>query len=115
MPVHVVNFRPGPDEILWLAVTFQTPLHVKCLRSIRDRHLVDLAVTSRTADAFRDVDAVIEIGEVRQIVHAVPSQWRILVEARAHWSKHGRFRPDLRMTRHAGLGGWDSGEGGFFD
>ena len=96
-------------------MTFQTPLHVKRLRPIRDRHLVDLAVTGRAADAFRDMNAVIEIGKVRQIVHAVPAQRRILVEARAHWSEHRRFRPDLRVTRHAGVGGWDSGEGGFFD
>ena len=43
-PVHVVNFRSRPDEILRLAVTFQTPLHVKRLRAICDRHLIDLAV-----------------------------------------------------------------------
>ena len=115
LPVHVVNFRARPDEILRLAVTFQAPLHVKRLCPICDWHLIHLAMTGRATNSFRDVNTVIEIGEVRQIVHAVPSQRRILVEARAHRSEHGRFRPDLRVTRHAGVGGWNSGEGRLLD
>ena len=53
-------------------MAFETPLHVKRLRFPGDRHLVDSTVTGRAADAFCDMDTVIEKGEVRQIVDTIP-------------------------------------------
>ena len=115
VPVHVINFRARPDEILRLAVAFQTPLHVKRLRPPRDRHLVDLAVTSRAADAFRDVNAVIEIDEVRQIVHAVPARSACLVRGSRALERASAL-PSRSASDTSCRCRWrDSGEGGFFD
>jgi len=96
-------------------MAFETPLHVKRLRFPSDRHLVNSTVTSRAADAFGDVDAVIEIGEVGQIVDTIPFQGRIGCQAGTYGPEQRRFHPQLRVTSHAGLGRGHPGEARFFD
>ena len=96
-------------------MAFETPLHVKRLRFPSDRHLVNSTVTSRAADAFGDVDAVIEIGEVGQIVDTIPFQGRIGCQAGTYGPEQRRFHPQLRVTSHARLGRGNSGERGRFN
>ena len=40
-----------------------------------DFHLVDATVTRFAADAFVDVDAMVEIDEVRRVVNSFPKNW----------------------------------------
>ena len=112
MPRHVINLILGAEIVFWCAMAFQTPLHVKRLRLPGDRHLVDPAVTGRAADAFRDVDAVIEIGEVGQIVDTSPFQGRVGRETGTDGCEQRRFRPQLGVTSHARLGRGNAGERG---
>src|SRR5438132_159385 len=55
-PFHVENFLFRSHVVFGRAVTFQTPFHLQrlCLRN--HGHLIDASVTSRTTDAFCDVN-----------------------------------------------------------
>ena len=110
LPGHVVDLLSRPNIIGGIPVAIQAPRHRQRRLLINQRHLVDAAVTGRAADTFADVDAVIEVHEVGQIVHARPVQRGVVAEARAHRFEDRRRRPDLRMTVHAGLRRRDVGE-----
>ena len=69
---HVENFLARPHVAFRRSMTVETPIHVKGIFPPGKRHLVDPSVTGRTADAFMNVNTVIEIDETRQIVHARP-------------------------------------------
>jgi len=107
-PVHRKHFFPGPDELLGIAVTSQTPFHVQRSYLIRERHLVHAAVTRRAAHTFVDVDAVVEIGEVRKIVHASPSNRFARAPALADRFQIRTVSPDLCVTTHTGPSRGDS-------
>src|SRR5205807_1440316 len=63
-------------------------------------------------DALVDVDAVVEVDELRQVVDAVPDNGFIGALTLAHRLQHGAVGPDLRMAVHAGARGRQPGEGG---
>ena len=65
----IVNFRGRAEVILWRAMALQAPLHVKRLGAPGDRHFVDLAMAGGTTDAFRNMDAVVEISEIGEVIH----------------------------------------------
>src|SRR5262249_47920445 len=71
-PVHSEDVLLRSNELLRVAMTFEAPLHLQRRYLIRQRHQVDSSVTGRATYAFVDVNAVIEIDEVRQIVHSSP-------------------------------------------
>src|SRR5689334_4560610 len=54
------------------AMTFETPLHRQRRDARDERHLIDTSVALDATDTFVDVNAVIEVHEVRQIVYAHP-------------------------------------------
>src|SRR6187431_2979539 len=60
--------------------------------------------------ALLDVDAVVEIHEIRQVVNAHPVHRAVLTEAGANGFENRRLRPDLRMAVHAGLRRGNPGE-----
>ena len=93
--MRVVNFRGGPNEILRGAMTIQTPLHVERLGAPGERHLVELTVAGRTADAVRDMDAVVEVNEIGQVVNPIPLQRRVRRQALPDRLQQGRFGPEL--------------------
>lgn len=61
------------------------------------------------------MDAVIEVDVIGQIMDAVPLQRGIARETLADGREHWRVVPNLRVTRHAGVGAWQTGKGGLFD
>jgi len=71
-PVKIVNFRRGSEKILRRPMTIEAPLHVERLRPPGERHLIERSMASGAADAFGDMNAVIEIDEIGEIVHPVP-------------------------------------------
>jgi len=72
-------------------------------------------MTGRTGHAFADMYAVIEIDEVRQVVHAHPSQRFTRTPALAYGFQHLCRRVDLGMTGHAGFGGRNPCKSTFFN
>jgi hypothetical protein len=79
------------------------------------RHLVHAAVAALAADPLGEMDAVVEVDEVRQIVHALPHDRRPRAVALAHRREHAALVPDLPMAVHAHVRGWDPRERAVLD
>ena len=91
-------------------MAIQAPLHLQRVLLPGERHPVHPPVATLTADYLVDVDAVIEIHEVRQIVDPRPADRGVVAETGAHRLQRRTRQPDLRMAIHAGLGGRNVGE-----
>ena len=84
LPFHVRDVFLFPQNLFRRAVTFETPLHLQRSFVPDAGHQVNSTVTGRTTYAFVDVDAVIEIGEIRQVVYARPLDRLFFIPTRAH-------------------------------
>ncbi len=82
-------------------MTFQAPFHLQRIRLRDDRHLIDTAMTSRTAHALGDMNRVIEICEVRQVVNANPLERLARLETCAYRFEIGTVSPNLFVAIHA--------------
>jgi hypothetical protein len=92
-------------------MTVEAPLHVERRDATRQRHPVDGAVTGAAADALRDVDAVIEVDETRQVVDTIPFE-RLPARVRlAQRREHRGVVEKLGMARHARRERRDAREG----
>ena len=111
---HVEHLIAWPDILLGIAVTVDAPVHVKGIFFVHQGHLVHAAMAGGASDALVDMDAVVEVYEIRQVVYTGPLQGFASPETGTHRLQNLGVRPDLRMTAHADLGGWDSGERGCF-
>ena len=114
LPRHIKNFIARTDIFLRLAMAIETPFHVERLRFLCQRHLIDAPVAGRAADAFCDVNTVIEIDVARQIVNAIPFQRGARRKTLPDRRQYRRIVEDLRMACHAGLSGRQSRERGLF-
>src|SRR5262249_9034792 len=74
------------------------------------RHAIDRPMTRGASDAFPNVDAVVEIHEIRKVVHARPFERPPAAEAGADRLKERARGKDLRVAVHTGLRRGDSGE-----
>src|SRR5215469_2077679 len=108
--LHVENLVARAQESFRLAVTAKTPLHLQRGVVEHQGHAVDRPVTGVAAHALGDMNAVIEIDEVREIVDPGPDQGFAAAEAFAHRLEQRRIDPDLAMAVHAGGGGGNPGE-----
>ena len=55
-----------------------------------------------------DMNAVVEIDEIRQIIHSSPHQRFASPKTLADWLQHRGLGPYLSVAIHAGLGCWHS-------
>ena len=109
---HCGDELARPDILFGVAVTVEAPLHLQRVLLPGERHLVHSAMATLAADALVDVNAVIEIDEIRQIVDARPPDRFAGAETGAHRFQRRAGDPDLRVAVHAGLGGRNVGEAG---
>ena len=91
-------------------MAFQTPFHLQRRLLPGQRHLVHPAMTGFAAYALIHVNAVIEINEIRQIMHPRPRDRGIVAKARSNRLERRAGVPDLRMTVHASFGRRNIGE-----
>jgi len=96
-------------------MAFEAPFHLQRRNLPCKRHLVYAAMASRAAHSFVNVDAVIEINEIRQVMDSRPFDRLARPEAFSHGRKVRAVRPKLRMAVHAGLGRGNTGKGGCLD
>src|SRR5579864_2645190 len=101
--IHVEDLIAWPHIFLRLAMATEAPAHLQCGGPPCERHLAHAAVARGAADAFRDVDAVVEVRKFRQRVHASPGNRSARFVTAPHGLQHGTVRPDLRMAGHACL------------
>src|SRR5206468_473258 len=104
-----------PDVTLGLPVAVDAPFHLQRRLLPHQGHPIDLAMARRAADALVNVDAMVEIDEVRQIVNPSPLNGAVGTEALAHRLQEGTVRENLRVTVHARLGRRNAGKGGVLD
>jgi hypothetical protein len=115
LPIHVIDLGFRPDKLFGLAVASQAPFHLKRVLLINRRHVVDLSVTGRAANAFGNVNAVIEVRELGQVVNAFPLDGFVVAQARAYGFQVRTVSPDLAMTIHTRLGRRHAGGSCCFD
>jgi len=107
---HVEYLIAWAQMIFGRAMTAKTPLHLQRFLLIHQRHKINRAMTGIAAHALCHVDAVIEIDEVRKLVHPRPLQRFTGAIAGTNRLKELRVRPDLRVAIHASLGRWNPGK-----
>lgn len=111
---HVEHLFTGPHISFRIAMAFNAPLHVESIDLINERHLVNTAVAGGAANAFADMNAVIEIHKIGKVVNASPLERFPRAIALANRREHLRVRPKLRVATHACLSRGNPGEiGGF--
>jgi len=64
-PIHVKYLISRPEYLFGLPMAVEAPLHQQGVGLKNQRHLVNFSVTRRAANAFIDMNAVIEIHEIR--------------------------------------------------
>jgi len=114
-PFHIVNLILRSEVGLGSFVAIETPAHIERMRFPGERHFIDATVAGRAANAFLNVDAVIEKNEIGSLVDSLPVEGLTCGETFADWREHWRIGPQLRMATHAGVGWRNSGEGGRFN
>src|SRR5215204_4911251 len=100
LPLHVIDLGLRPNKSFRFAMALQTPLHLQGVLLVDGRHLVDLAVASRTTDSLCYVNAVIEICEFRKVVDTLPLDRRIVTKACTYRFEIVAVRPYLAVAVH---------------
>ena len=100
-PFHVKDFLFRPQVVLRMAMTIKAPFHLQRLRLRHDRHLIDAPVTSRATDTLVHMNRMIEISEVRQVMHAHPFQRSSRFVAVTDWFEIWTVGPNLFVAIHA--------------
>lgn len=113
--VHIEDLGLRPNEFLRLLMTRDAPFHLKGVLLVNSRHLIDRAVTGRTAHTFRHMNAVVEVGEFRQVVNTLPLNGLVLSETRTDRLKIRLIRKELAMAVHTRLCRGHTGRRGRFD
>src|SRR6516225_10587251 len=113
--VHPEHGFARPHVALGLPVAVEAPFHLQRFLAPHERHAIDLAVTGRAPDAFVHVNAVVEVHEVRQVVHARPLERRACTETVANGREVRAVGEDLRVAVHARPGWRNSGERAVFN
>lgn len=72
-------------------------------------------MAGHTANAVVHVDAVIKEDKIGRPVDAIPRQSSVIGQAIPEGRQHRRLFPNLRMARHTGFSGRQTGKGRFLD
>ena len=113
--IDVEHLGPGPDVLSGIAVTVDTPIHVEVVHTESQRHLVHLPVTGGAANSLIDMDAVVEVDEIREIMHAGPLDRSARCPTLPEGFGERCIHPDLGMAGHASFGRGKAGiAGGFY-
>ena len=115
LPLHVKDLLLWTNEFLRLTVARETPFHLQAVLLVNGRHVVDLPVTGRAADALCYMNAVVKVDVFRQVVDPQPLQRLVIAKARPDRLEIRTVTPQLTVAVHArlrrrhpgGLGGLD--------
>ncbi len=100
---HIEDLVARAKVFTLIAMATQAPLHLQRCVLIHKGHLIYRAVTGVTADALGDVNAVIEVNEIRELIDPGPLQRFAGAVAGADRLQQLGVGPNLRMAIHAGL------------
>lgn len=100
-PVEIEYLVRGTQVPSGVSVAVEAPAHGEWRHAPRQRHLIDRSVTTGAADTLADVNAVVEVSEVRQPVDPLPLQ-RNPGSVGSHQRCQRRLlREQLRVACHA--------------
>jgi hypothetical protein len=68
-------------------------------------------MTGDTTDTFVEVNTVVKIDKIWQVVHSGPDQRLPGAETLPYRRKKRALSPDISMTVHTRLSGWEPGKG----
>ena len=87
-------------------MTLKAPRHLERITLPSDLHFRYRPMTDVAVQATSNMDAVIEVHELRNLVHQVPLNRCIRFIALPNRLQHRTVCPDLAMTGHTGFSGW---------
>ena len=90
-------------------VTIEAPAHRERRRLLDLVHLGDCAVTLLAGDLRQQMPAVIEVDEIRKVVHLDPADRPLLQHRFAEFLQLSRLPGEQRVTVHADVGGRNPG------
>src|ERR1051326_8931592 len=93
--------RPRPNVLLRIAMTVDAPFHLQRLLLPHERHAIHRPMAGRAPDPFVNVNAVVEVEEIGQVVHARPLNRSAGPEALAYRFEKRTVRKNLRVAVHA--------------
>ena len=96
-------------------MAIEAPVHGERCNLINARHLIDPTVAAHAADTVVHVHRVIEVDEIRKIVHAVVPKRHVREIAVTDRLQYGALVPHLVVTAHAEIGGRDPRGGRLVD
>ena len=92
---------------VWVAVTFQAPLHGESFGLVDLFHLIDAPVTTFTTDPASHVGAVIEVHVIGQIVNSYPLDGNVLRVGLTNRQQLGAIGVNACVAIHARASGWN--------
>lgn len=98
---HHGHLRPGTEMLFGMTVAIEAPTHLKRCCGVHRRHAIDASVARFAAHALAHMNRMIEVHEVRQVVHAAPYDGFAFEPASANEFELGAPASDLRVTAHA--------------
>lgn len=113
-PGHVEHALARTQVRGGVTMTVEAPAHRERNCLARQRHLIDRAMTCRTADTVGHMCCVVKVDIIRKIMDAPPAEGPIVGKACADWCKHAGIGPYLRVAGHAGFRRWNSCEASLF-
>ena len=113
--IHAEHVLSGADEAFRFTVTLEAPVHVKSVFTPHERHLIDPAMTSGTADTLVDMNAMVEIDKAREIVDSGPLNRLSRTKTFPDGFQDRTVSPNLGVAIHAGFCRRDAGERTFLD
>ena len=93
LPVGIEDRVMRTQRLGRIAVAIDAPVHGQRRALPGQFHLTDRAVTGRAADAFGDVDRMVEVNVIGQLVDALPVDRLVLGKARANRRQHSGIGP----------------------
>ena len=91
----------GSQVLLRVTMAIEAPLHGQRRRARCQGHGIDLPVAAFAPDALRNVDAVVEVDEIRELVEALPAQRSAAAECLDHRRQYRLIGVELGVAGHA--------------
>lgn len=101
LPSHAKDLVKRTHIFCRVTMTIETPRHLERRGAHHQRHLVNLTMTCRTANALIYMNAVVEIYKIGKLIDAIPLNRHIRARARKDGRQHRARSKKLRMTIHA--------------
>jgi hypothetical protein len=99
-PRHIRDVLVGSNKPFWMSVAIETKAHRQTGDLINSAHLVHSTVATHATDSLVGMNGVIEVDEIRDVVHTIPRNGRPGKIASSHRFEQRALAPNLIMATH---------------